>query len=136
MKFQSMFHVMLDWMKFRNQGIGLSKFFEKKNYFNVAIYGMGYIGECIYDELRESSISVKYGIDKTAVDFKGELSVFRVQDKLEPVDAVVLTIAGDKDLYTKLIKGKLDCPVWGVSEILLDLAENFNPVYSEQNFLI
>lgn len=132
MKFQSMFHIMLGWMKLRNQGIGLWKFFEKKNYLNVAIYGMGYIGECVYDELRESSVLVKYGIDKTAVDFKGELPVFRVQDKLEPVDAVVLTIAGDKDFLSKAVKEKLDCSVWSVSEILLDLAENFVYMHSTQ----
>ncbi len=123
MKFQPMFHVLLDWMKLRSQGIGLWQFFEKNQYTNIAVYGMGYIGECVYDELRESPVTVKYGIDKTAVDFMGELSVFRIKDELEPVDMVVLTIAGDKDFYTRLIKEKLDCPVWSISDILLDLSE-------------
>ena len=104
-------------------------FFEKKQYINIAIYGLGYIGECVYDELRESMVTVKYGIDETAVDFKGELPVFQIQDELELVDVVVLTIAGDKDFYTGLIKEKLDCMVWSVSEILLDLAEDFIDVH-------
>ncbi len=129
MKFQSMFHVMLDWLKLKNRGIGLWQFFEKKQYINIAIYGLGYIGECVYDELRESMVTVKYGIDETAVDFKGELPVFQIQDELELVDVVVLTIAGDKDFYTGLIKEKLDCMVWSVSEILLDLAEDFIDVH-------
>ena len=125
MKFQPMFHVLLEWTKLRNQSISLEQFFQKNQYVNIAIYGMGYIGECVYDELRESSVTVKYGIDKTAIDFKGELPVFRIQNELEPVDAVVLTIAGDKDFFTRLIKEKIECAVWSVSEILLDLVEAF-----------
>ena len=78
MKFQPMFHVLLEWTKLRNQSISLEQFFQKNQYVNIAIYGMGYIGECVYDELRESSVTVKYGIDKTAIDFKGELPVFRI----------------------------------------------------------
>lgn len=123
MKFQPMFHVMLDWMRLKNQGIGLWQFFEKNQYSSVAIYGMGYIGECVYDELKESSVIVKYGIDQTAVDFESVLPVFRVKDKLETVDAVVLTITGDENYFNKLIKEKLDCPVWKISEIILDLAK-------------
>lgn len=126
MKFKPMFHIMLDWMNLKNQGICLGQFFEKNHYSSIAIYGMGYIGECVYDELGESSVTVKYGIDQMALDFKGELPVFRVQDdNLEAVDAVVLTIVGDKASFSKSIKEKLDCPVWGVSEILLDLAGYF-----------
>lgn len=120
-KFRNMFHVMNNWMRLKNKGIEISNFFKEKKYLNIAIYGMGYIGEALFDELYGSDIHVKYGIDQTAIDFKNELPVYRIKDDLENVDAVILTVAGDSINIIELVKNKLDCPVISFFKILLIL---------------
>lgn len=120
-KFRKMFHIMLDWMRIRNKGIKIDAFFRNKNYFDVAIYGMGHIGECLYNELYESDINIKYGIDRTAMDFRKELPIFKIEDDLTDVDIVIATMAEIDESLIAILKGKLSCPVTTISEILIEL---------------
>ena len=40
----------------------------------IAIYGMGYLGECLYEELENTDIQVLYGIDQSARGLYGRVS--------------------------------------------------------------
>lgn len=119
LKFNKMFHIMLDWMKLKNKGIGISSFCKKNNFLNVAVYGMGYIGECLYDELINSDINIIYAIDRTAIDFRHELPIFKLEDDLEPVDIVIVTAVEDIRGIINAVKEKVNCPVIAISKILL-----------------
>lgn len=120
-KFNKMFHIMFDWIKLRNRGIGIDRYLKKYNYLSIAIYGMGYIGECLYEELQDSDISVQYGIDCTAIDFFGELPIVRIETDLRKVDAVIMTIAKEDKKLIKMVREKIECPIIMISEILAEL---------------
>ncbi len=119
-KYHKMFQILMKWMWIRGHGIKIDRFFLDNSYFNIAIYGMGYLGECLYYELLESDVNVKYGIDHTAVDFRKELSIYRIEDDLAKVDAVVLTIAEAEEAFVEKVRKKMNCPVLMISEILLE----------------
>lgn len=119
LKFQKMFHVMLDWVRIKKRGIKMADFFRKSGFYNIAIYGMGYIGECLYDELQGSNIHVIYGIDRSAIDYENELAIYRIEDKLEEVDAIVVTVLEDTKKVVELIQKKVECPIIKISEVLL-----------------
>ncbi len=121
LKIDKMFHIMIDWMKIKNKGIGIAAFCKMHNYLNIAIYGMGYIGECLYEELVYNNINIIYAIDRDAVDFKQELSIFKIEDELESVDAVIITVVENTQEIIKKIKEKVRCQVITISEILLIL---------------
>lgn len=121
MKFHEMFHIMLKWMKVRNRGIGIDTFFKSKKYHNIAIYGLGYIGECIYEELCKSDIKVKYGIDYMALDFEEELPIVRIESELEEVDAIIITVIENKQQLIDILKEKVLCPIITTEEILDDI---------------
>ncbi len=123
-KFQKMFFVTLDWLKIKIQGIEIFSFFKKNSYFNIAIYGMGYIGECLYYELQGSGINIKYAIDRIAVDFEQELTIVRIEDQLQEVDAIVLTILENDKKIIDILKEKVTYPIITVSEIFLTLNNN------------
>ena len=110
---------MLDWAKLKKRGIRMADFFEQRGLYNIAIYGMGYIGECLYDELQGSDICVMYGIDRSSVDYKNELAIYRIEDKLEDVDAIVLTVLEDTKKIVETIRNKVESPVIMISELLL-----------------
>lgn len=124
LKFNKMFHILLDWMRLKNKGLDISSFCKNNNYHNIAIYGMGYIGEYLYDELVGSDINIQYAIDRTAKDFKRELPIFRIENELDPVDAIIITAVVDTEEIIRSMKAKMNCPVFTISEVLLLLGEN------------
>jgi len=68
-KYQSYYKFFSSWMILKNQGKKLSEYFEDHNYQNVAIYGLGKLGMCLYEELKSSNVNVKYAIDINAAHF-------------------------------------------------------------------
>lgn len=118
-KFQKMFHVMFDWLCIINRGIKIIEFFEKNNFHSIAIYGMGYIGECLYNELEGTNVKVKYGIDRTAIDFRNELAIYRLEDNLEKVDVVVVTVMDNTTNVIDKLERKVGFPIVTIFEVLL-----------------
>lgn len=121
LKIHKKFYILLEWLKIRNRGITLEKFFRENNYWNIAIYGIADIGECLLEELEDSDIRVKYGIDQNAKDFRQEISIYKIEDKLDIVDAVVITMTEAIEEKVKTVKEKLNCPVITISEIIFYL---------------
>ena len=58
----SLFLMMNQWVKVKQDGKNLSSYFEKEGYKQIAIYGMSYAGETLMEELIDSPVTVKYGI--------------------------------------------------------------------------
>lgn len=123
-KFQKMFHIMLDWIKLKNKGINIYNYLIKNNYLNIAIYGMGYIGEYLYEELYGTDVNVRYGIDYSSKDRNGQLDIFRITDQLGDVDAIIITISRDEKEIVQTIVSKVACPVITISDILLELRDS------------
>lgn len=120
-KFRKMFFVMLDWNRLRSQGKSIESYMVKNGYHSVAIQGMGYIGELLYEELKNSSIDVRYAIDRSAIDFKGELDVFRMEEELPKVDLIISTVLEDSGALVAQLKEKCNCKVLRIDEILNEL---------------
>jgi hypothetical protein len=68
-KYKSYYKLFGSWMVLRNKGRMLAEYFEDRNFKNVAIYGLGKFGLCLYEELKSSSINVKYAIDINTAHF-------------------------------------------------------------------
>ena len=65
-KHLALFLMMNQWVKVKQEGKGLAVYFETNGYKKIAIYGMSYAGETLVDELKNTGITVAYGIDKRA----------------------------------------------------------------------
>lgn len=122
-KFQKMFHVMLDWMRLKDRGIKVADFFEKNSFYDIAIYGMGYIGEYLCDELKDSNICVRYGIDRSAIDYKKRLIIHRMDDELEKVDVIVVTILEGTEKVVDAVKTRIGYTVVTITEMLVSLGQ-------------
>lgn len=73
---------------------GIKQFFYDNYYKSIVIYGMGYEGTKLYDELRDTDIQILYGIDKNADNIKVcDLKVVSIEeaDIEQKVDAIVVT---------------------------------------------
>lgn len=124
-KFWKMFLILEDWIKNEQNGKKIEEYLAKQNINTVAIYGMNHIGKLLYHQLKNSGISVKYGIDQRAEAMAEEgLNVYSPQMALEAVDAVIVTVVNDvEEIYT-VLNDKTDSLLLSISDIVCEMKES------------
>lgn len=120
-KHLSLFLMMNQWVKVKQQGKNLASYFEKNGYKSIAVYGMSYAGETLVEELAGSSIEVKYGIDKNAGAINADLDIVTMDDELAEVDAIVVTAITFFDEIEEQLSDKIDCPILSLEDVLYDV---------------
>lgn len=110
------------WLRIRQEGKSLVEYFEKNGYKTVAIYGMKELGERLYDELEKSDIKVKYIIDKNADQIYADVDVVTPNEKLDPVDVIVVTALYYFDEIEEMLSEKVDYPVVSLEDILYEVS--------------
>ncbi len=90
------------WLTVKEQGRSLEEFFKKRNYKLVCIYGMGILGEHLYEELRKSDvIKVEYIVDRDT-SRQYPIDHYMPEDDLPKVDAMIVTaVISFPELYKK-----------------------------------
>jgi lactate dehydrogenase-like 2-hydroxyacid dehydrogenase len=99
------------WLELKNNGHSLAEFFEKNNYKNIAIYGMGHIGKRLYEELENTTINVKYAIDGGIGLDSGDITIYSPEDVLETVDVIVVTALHAYNSIEETMKQKTNIPI-------------------------
>ena len=89
-KHLELFKMMAQWVQVKQEGKKLASYFESHGYKKIAIYGMSYAGETLLNELKDSGITVVYGIDKNAASIYADIKILPKIDSLEEVDAIVV----------------------------------------------
>jgi hypothetical protein len=91
-KYEAYYHLLASWMRLRISGRTLAEYFADHQFKTVAIYGLGRLGVCLREELRQSGVDVRYGIDLRAQHFSYlDIKVVSPDSPMEPVDVVVVT---------------------------------------------
>lgn len=112
-------YLMMDqWVRIKQEGKNLSTYFQKNGYQSIAIYGMNYSGITLLDELSESEIEVKYGIDANADKIYSDIPVYKLSDELEPVDAVVVSPIYYFDEIERNVSEKMSCPIIPLDDVI------------------
>lgn len=119
-KFKSYYNMLNQWLILKQEGKSLVKYFTDNDYKSVAIYGMGEMGNRLYDELKGSGVSVKYAIDKEAGTTYAEVEVKELDEELEPVDVVVVTATFAFDEIKEKLNEKIDFPVVSLDDVVYE----------------
>lgn len=120
-KHLALFLLMNQWVAVKQEGKNLSDYFERNNYHSIAVYGMSYAGERLLEELKGSGITVKYGIDKNASGIYSDVELVTMEEKLEEVDAVVVTPIFFFDEIEEELSKKISCPIISLEDILYEV---------------
>lgn len=120
-KFKGYYNLLNQWLVLKNEGKKLDKYFVDAEYKTIAIYGMGELGNRLYEELRNSGVEVKYAIDKNAESTYSELDVFSLEEDLEEVDAVVVTATFDFDKIEEELANVLSYPIISLEDVIFEL---------------
>lgn len=120
-KHLALFLMMNQWVKVKQAGKDLAAYLDREGYHNIAIYGMSYAGETLVDELKGSSITVRYGIDRNAEGIYADIDVVSPDKDLDEVEAVIVTSITFFNEIEGLLSKKLDCPIISLEDILYEI---------------
>lgn len=109
------------WLIVHQQGKSLADYFEINGYKTIAIYGLKELGERLYDELKDSGITVKYIIDKNADAIYADVDVVTPDEELEPVDAIVVTASYYFNDIEEMLYKKVDYPILSLEDIVYEV---------------
>lgn len=118
------FELMCQWMKLKMKGISLVEFFRDRAIQSIAIYGMGEIGQLIYDELAmENETFIRYAIDQSGMRYVESLPTYCLDRDLPKVDAIVITPVLITDQLEEQIYDMLgECVTFVFEELLYELS--------------
>lgn len=117
-KFQYYFKVCSKWIDKLNTKNSLFCDFLNENGINtIAIYGFADIGRKLLLQLRKEGVTVKYAIDQYVGSISGDIEVFRPEDELPKVDAIIITAYDPAEIREILIK-KGSFVIFSILELL------------------
>ncbi len=120
-KYLELFLLMNQWVKVKQEGKSIAEYLIQNNYRTVAIYGMSYAGETLFDELKSSDIQVAYAIDQNADNICSEVKIVSSGDELPLVDAIIITPVYYFNSIREKLEAKTNADILSLEDILYEL---------------
>lgn len=119
-KYENYFRLLDRWMSLKEESISLERYLIRAGYHNVAIYGMGFVGNHLMKELEGRQIKIQYIIDNNGLVDCGMIPVYDLDSELPEVDVIIVTVTyAFSEIYDAL-KAHTDCPVISLEEIVFE----------------
>lgn len=120
-KFKQYYQLSNQWLYIKNEKRNIIDNIKEKGYKSIAIYGMGELGNRLYEELRESEIQIKYVIDRYPESNFPDLKFVELNSNIEQVDAIIVTPIYDFEKIKKEINDVVDYSVISLEDILYSI---------------
>lgn len=123
-KFQNHYKVCSLWVDLlNNKEKFLGKYFEGHKMERVAIYGFADIGRKLYRQLNKENICVEYAIDQYVGNGIEGLKVYRPEEKMPDVDAIIVTAYEPNEIRLKLLERVKNTEIISLYELLESVKE-------------
>ena len=119
-KHLALYLMMNQWVKVKQENKSIADYLEQNGYKEVAVYGMNYAGETLYNELDGSGVKVKYAIDRDADQKYADVDVISPEADLPDVDAIIVTAITFFDEIEEKLAEKISCPILSLEDILYE----------------
>lgn len=117
-KYRLYYKVLNKWLKIKNDGKSLSLYFSNNNINKIAIYGMGELGNRLYEELKNNEdILVIGGIDKD-VDKTAEIKIYSLDETLPEIDAIIVTAIFEFDEIKNKLERVTNASILSIEDIV------------------
>ncbi|MCR4651612.1 MAG: hypothetical protein K5662_07620 [Lachnospiraceae bacterium] len=98
----------------------VSDYLTKNHYQSVAIYGMGDLGQKLFNELAKEGVIATYTIDRNLV-CESKYNMIPLSDKLPDVDIIIVTaVSNFDDIYLDLQK-RVNGEIVNIEDVLWSL---------------
>lgn len=106
------------WFSIKLEKKSLDTVLSQRSIYSIAIYGMGFLGKSLYQELEDSAVGIAYVMDRELQEDEGILKVISLDEELPQVDAVIVTVLGSTDELCERIKRKSGYQVITLKKLL------------------
>lgn len=102
-KFKALFELVDRWLFLEQENkVDFAKYFRMCRINSVAIYGMAALGKHVLTQLRKEGIFPLFGIDRYVGQFGDDFKIYRPEEELPDVDAVVITAYDSNAIYEQM----------------------------------
>lgn len=110
------------WVEVKQHEKSIAEILRKKKYYNIAVYGMSYVGKRLVRELEGSDINISYGIDQRTDLYCKGIEIVTADSDLKNVDAIIVTAVYYFDDIENVLSKKVKCPIISMEELLYDMS--------------
>lgn len=114
------FRVSCKWISALLDNKRMQDYLESHNIKEVAIYGIGELGNCLVKELEFHNITIKYLIDKKK-NKEYKYPIFQPEDNLPDVEAIIVTPVYDFETIESMLSEKTTAKILSIEEIINEL---------------
>lgn len=119
-KFEMYYNLLERWLTVHEEGRTISDILVQRGIYTIALYGIGKIGKHVISELKGSSVTVLYVIDRAKSGLYDAIAVKRIDDILPKVDAVIVAAIYDFDEIEETLSKYVTYPIISLEEILYE----------------
>lgn len=124
-KFKKMFFIQNDWLRAYNREKSVGAYLKSREIETAAVYGYGYLGKVLIEDLKKSGIAVLYVIDRNADYLCTDLKCCTLEELPEQADTVIVTlISDDRSEILAQISKRLKTEILWLEDIIFDIARN------------
>lgn len=120
-KFSEYFHVINLWMKKNHNHAKISDYLEKRGINTIAIYGIGQLGERLYEELNGSEVKILYAIDRNTNREYHQIPVILPEQKFENVQMIIVTPVTEYESIKEKLGQEPNIQIISLKEIIQDM---------------
>ena len=117
-RYQSYWHILNKWLTLIESGNTLEEKLTIRGYHIIGLYGLGMLGMHVVKELEGTSVFIKYGIDQRGNDIRQKFPIFKVEDELPEVDAIIVSATYDFGQIYHELKKRTSIPIVSLEEII------------------
>lgn len=119
-KFRGYYELCNQWIKNVNDGYRIEEYFIEKKYYNIAVYGMGELGNRLIEALEDTSVNVQYGINKNMWEAFAEIDIKGMEEEtcFIDVDCIVVTPIHIYEDIADELRLKADCDIISLEDVV------------------
>ena len=117
-KHLSLMLMMNQWLKIKQDNEKIEEFFYRNKMKTIAIYGMSFAGQRLYEELKDTDIEIRYAIDRNCEGIYTDVDVLSVDDEFPKVDAIIVTPVFFFKEIRDMLQKKTNCRIVSLEDII------------------
>lgn len=121
-KYRSYFYTLVRLYNMKAEGKPIDWLLHQKDFARIAIYGMGEMGRIMYEELKNTDITVVYGIDQAGGKHP-DIKVIKMKAIQKEPDAIIVTIPFAYESVKNDLKKIVSCPVISLEHLLYEVED-------------
>lgn len=121
-KFRKMFFTYDEWMRLKRKGKKVPDFLKEKGISNVCIYGVGYLGKALIEELKLANINVPCAFDRNAEYIEDiGVAIYSQVTEIKEADIMIVTLVDNVDELCRSWMDMMGIPVISFNSLLSDM---------------